>query len=104
MENLNNPIDVPNGSVFIGQAHGHPPTSTPGRVTAKTMSPNYDAPTSASANISIYGLDAMDGATNGGPTSIHRVTPDGRMTNNVGRTSSGFNIGRETMKIWGRRR
>lgn len=100
---LNNPINVPNGPVLIGQAHGHPPTSTPVMVTAKTMSPNYDVPTSASANIPVYGLDAMDGSTNGRPTSIHRVTPDGTITNNVGRTSSGFNIGRDAMQIWGRR-
>jgi RHS repeat-associated protein len=97
-------VDKPGGLVLIGQAHGHPPTNTPGYVTAKTMSPNFDVPASASANVPIYGLDAMDGSTKGNPTAIHRVTPNGTITNNVGRTSSGFDIGRDAMQIWGRRR
>jgi len=94
-------VDKPGGRVLIGQAHGHPPTTTARMRTEKTMSKNFDMPTSASANIPIYGMDAMDGPTKGGPTSIHRVTPDGRITNNVGKTSSGFNIGKDAMKIWG---
>ena len=99
-----NYVDRPGGLVLIGQAHGHPPGNIPGSVTAKTMSGDFDVQTSASINIPIYGLDAMDGPTNGSPTAIHRVTPNGVIMNNVGKTSSGFNIGRDAMQIWGKRR
>jgi len=97
-------VDRPGGLVLIGQVHGHPPTNIPGMVTAKTMSQNFDVPTSATVNVPIYGIDAMDGPTNGNPAAIHRVIPDGTITNNIGRTSSGFNIGQDAMRIWGKRR
>lgn len=67
------------------------------------MSEDFDLPTSANLQIPIYGIDAMDGLTRGAPTWIHRVTPNGVIVNNVGKTSSNFNIGRQSMEIWGRR-
>jgi len=51
----------------------------------------------------IFDIDAMDGPTKGKDTWIHRVTPDGTITNQIGKTSSNFNIGRQAMKIWGKR-
>ena len=95
-------VDKPGGLWLIGQAHGHPPTDEPGKKTEKTMSDEYDKPTSANLNIPIYGLDAMDGKTKGNPTAIHRVTPDGTITTNVGDTGS-FNIGLDALQIWVRR-
>jgi len=67
------------------------------------MSP-LDASTSASLQIPIYGIDAMDGPTNGSPAAMHRVVPNGTITNNVGTTSNSFNIGRESLEIWGKKR
>jgi len=87
--------------ILIGQVHGHPPAPQ-GEITLRTMS-DYDAETSADFNIPIYGIDAMDGPTRGRQAAIHRVTPDGRITHNVGRTSRGFDIGRDAMLIFGRR-
>ena len=98
-----NIIDQPRRLVLIGQVHGHPPTDKPGEVTEKTMSEDYDKPASANANIPIYGIDAMNGLIRGRKANIHRVTPDGEITLNVGKTSDGFNIGLEAMQIWGRR-
>ena len=96
--------DVPGGLVLIGQVHGHPPPNEPepGEVTEKTMS-DEDKMTSANVNIPIYGIDAMDGSIRGRKANIHRVTPDGKITHEVGKTSNGFNIGLEAMQIWGRR-
>jgi len=94
-------VDRPGGLVLIGQVHGHPPAPQ-GEVTLRTMSP-LDAQSSANTNIPVYGIDAMDGPTRGRPANIHRVTPDGTITRRVGRTSSGFDIGRDAMLIWGRR-
>lgn len=45
----------------------------------------------------------MDGPTRGKLANIHRATPDGTIRRIVGRTSSGFDIGRDAMLIWGRR-
>ena len=67
------------------------------------MSP-MDAATSQSLKIAIYGIDAMDDASNGTPAGIHRVTPNGIIRNNVGKTSNSFNIGRESLEIWGKRK
>ena len=96
-------IGSPGGSILIGQAHGHPASTTPGTVTAKTMS-SLDASTSSSLQIPVYGIDAMDGAAAGSQVGVHRVTPNGTITNNVGKTSNNFNIGRESLEIWGKKR
>ena len=88
--------------VLIGQAHGHPAATGIGIMTAKTMSSDVDKPTSQSLQIPIYGIDAMDNKSAGTPANIHRVTPNGSIINNIGRTSSGFNIGRQSLEIWGR--
>ncbi len=45
-------------------------------------------------------LDFMDGSTKEKATDIHQVTPDGIITNTVGKTSSNFNIGVDAMRIW----
>jgi RHS repeat-associated protein len=98
-----NYADKPGGLVLIGQAHGHPATNESGKVTEKTMSKDHDVPTARSVQIPVYGVDAMDNRPAGTPAGIHRVSPNGTITNNVGKTSSGFNIARDAMQLWGRR-
>ena len=53
-------VDKPGGLVLIGQVHGHPESTEQGKVTAKTMSSNFDVPTAKSVQVPIYGVDAMD--------------------------------------------
>jgi RHS repeat-associated protein len=98
-----NYVDKPGGLVLIGQAHGHPATNKAGKATEKTMSSDKDVPTAMSVQIPVYGIDAMDNKPAGTPAGIHRVSPNGTITNNVGKTSSGFNIARDAMQLWGRR-
>jgi RHS repeat-associated protein len=88
--------------ILIAQVHGHNATNKIGRTTSKTMSSDVDLPTSHELQIPIYGIDAMDNTTTSNPANIHRVTPDGTITNNVGNTLNFGNIlGREALKIWG---
>ncbi|WP_221409762.1 RHS repeat-associated core domain-containing protein [Pseudochryseolinea flava] len=87
--------------VLLAQAHGHPESDDPGTTTQATMS-TIDKTTSNNAGIPIYGVNAMSGSK-GDSQSIHRVTPDGKIKNNVGRTmgsgTTGFNIARDALKI-----
>lgn len=95
-------IDKPGGLILVGQIHGHPASPDPNKTTLKTMSPQ-DASTSKSVNIPIYGIDAMDRVKAGSPRAIHRVTPDGVTTTNVGATNS-FNFGYDSFSKWIRRK
>jgi RHS repeat-associated protein len=94
-----------NGKVLLAQAHGHPASTKPDHVTQTTMS-ELDKNTSNAAGIPIYGVNAMSGRQ-GSSQSIHRVTPDGTITNNVGKTkgsgASGFNIVNDALRIRTRR-
>lgn len=94
-----------NGKVLLAQAHGHPKSTKPDHVTQKTMS-ETDKNTSKSAGIPIYGVNAMSGRQ-GSSQWIHRVSPDGTITNNVGKTKgsgvSGFNIVSDALRIRTRR-
>jgi RHS repeat-associated protein len=87
--------------ILLAQAHGHNESADPTTATQATMSP-LDQTTSRNVGIPIYGVNAMSGKQ-GDAQSIHRVTSDGKVTNNVGRTqgsgSSGFNIAVDALKI-----
>lgn len=106
-------FETPGGNVIIGQVHGHLASNESGKITLPTMSvgPDLDSGTSANMKIPIYGIDAMNGKK-GSSGNIHRVTPDGKITNNVGVTigngstsgAGAFNIGRQALEIWGKRR
>lgn len=94
-----NSTDPAGRNILIGQAHGHPATTEPGKVTSKTMS-GQDASTSRLMGMAIYGVDAMDPVPKGSSVGIHRVVPSGKITKNIGKTSSGFNIALDALKIW----
>jgi len=76
--------------ILIGQVHGHPKDDDPRRTTLKTMSIE-DRTLSHDSKIPIYAIDAMDGLR--GSQDIHRVTPNGTVTNKIGRV--GFETARE---------
>lgn len=87
--------------ILIGQAHGHPASDKPNHTTERTMS-DVDKQTSQELQIPIYGIDAMDNRVLTDPANIHRVTPDGKIDNNIGNTlNSGNAMARESLKIWG---
>ncbi|MDR2270612.1 MAG: RHS repeat-associated core domain-containing protein [Sphingobacterium sp.] len=106
-------FETPGGNIIIGQAHGHPASNEPGKTTLQTMSvgDNLDSGTSAKMGIPIYGVDAMSGKV-GSSGGIHRVTPDGKITNNIGKTigngtakgAGALNIGRQALEIWGKKK
>lgn len=98
----------PGGSVIIGQAHGHPASSDPNKITQKTMSGN-DVSVATSLQIPVYGVDAMSGRV-GKPRGVHRANPDGTINNKIGKTTGSgkyqttptINMGRNAMEIWGK--
>lgn len=106
-------FETPGGNIIIGQAHGHPASNEPGKTTLQTMSvgDDLDSGTSAKMGIPIYGVDAMSGKV-GSSGGIHLVTPDGKITNNIGKTigngtakgAGALNIGRQALEIWGKRK
>jgi hypothetical protein len=60
--------------------------------------------TAASSGVSIYAIDAYN-TRPGKQADIHRVTPDGTQTNNVGKTkganaAGNFNIGLDALRRW----
>ena len=101
--------DSPRNKILIGQVHGHPTSTEPGKVTQSAMS-SADTNTASGLQIAIYGVDAMSGSGGQGrPANINRANPEGTSTNNVGKTigtgkhinRSPFNIGLDALKIWG---
>lgn len=102
--------ELPRNKILIGQAHGHPESSSSSTYTEKTMSPK-DQSTAGSLQIPIYGVNAMFGKGHIGKSSnINRANPDGTINHNVGATSgtgkhlksTTFNIGADALRIWGR--
>lgn len=102
-------FETPGGRIIIGQAHGHPTSTSPGMVTLSAMS-ETDIATSVSRQIPIYGVDAMSGSGRFGvPANINRANPNGTTTNNIGNTlgtgnninPNPFGIGLDALRIWG---
>ncbi|WP_255491333.1 RHS repeat-associated core domain-containing protein [Dysgonomonas sp. ZJ279] len=88
--------------LLIGQVHSHPKSTNSNVITLKTMSPDKDAVTARRVQLPIYGIDAMDPVNVGTSVYIHRVSPSGAITTNVGKTSTGFDIGSQALRLWGR--
>jgi len=77
------------------QVHTHNTTQDSNKVNIPGTSSDYDKPTSQSLNIPIYAVDSYTGVQTNG-NAIHRVTPNGIQTNNVGTTKTN-NIGQESL-------
>lgn len=103
---------APNGkrmtfAVILAGVHGHPDPEIPFMVTLPTMSPDYDAVVARNRQVPIYGVDAMSyTGLSGSRGKVHRANPDGSIDNAVGWTAghsgTGFNIGLDALRIWGR--
>jgi RHS repeat-associated protein len=87
--------------VIIGQGHSHPESTTPGERTLNTTS-NRDSQSSRNTGVPIYAIDAM--SNRGQADNVHRVTPNGVRSDNVGRNDGSFNFGRDALEISGGRR
>ncbi|MCJ8155555.1 RHS repeat-associated core domain-containing protein, partial [Chryseobacterium sp. SSA4.19] len=77
------------------QVHTHNTSQDPKLTNIPGTSSDYDKPTSQSLNIPIYAVDSYTGVQTNGNV-IHRVTPNGIQTNNVGTTKTN-NIGQESL-------
>jgi RHS repeat-associated protein len=91
------------GKLLLGQAHGHNLTQQHGIQNTPGTS-QIDVNTAASSGVSIYAIDAYN-TRPGKQADIHRVTPDGTQTNNVGKTkganaAGNFNIGLDALRRW----
>ena len=79
----------------IGDGHGHPTVTTPGR----TNAPGYsvgDSNTAGTTDIATYSIDSYS-TTVGGAATIHQIQPGGTAgTNPVGTTQNTNNIGRRS--------
>ena len=89
-------------SILLGQAHGHPLTKDSGKVNESGTS-QLDVKASEGSGIPIYAIDSFSGKKTGGVGEIHRVTPDGKQTNYVGKTigtgtTTSFNIGLDALQ------
>lgn len=88
--------------ILIGQVHGHP--AGPNGITLRRMSPD-DSLTAVALQAPIYAIDAMDGIQ-GTPGLIHRANPDPDKEFRaqdlcIGKTDNIFNIGLNSLRIWG---
>lgn len=77
------------------QAHTHNTSQNPKLTNIPGTSSDYDKPTSQSLNIPIYAVDSYTGVQTNG-NAVHRVTPNGIQTNNVGTTKAN-DIGQESL-------
>lgn len=79
----------------IGQAHSHNTAKGKNEVNLPTTSAG-DRESSMIDGLIRYAIDSWTGNTKGG-NAIHRVTPDGTQTNNVG-TTENFDMGQDALK------
>ncbi len=79
----------------VAQAHTHNKVTRKGYKNDPTMS-KQDRTSSMSDGLIRYAIDSWTGKTQSG-NAIHRVTPKGNITNNVGNTQN-FNVGQDVYK------
>jgi RHS repeat-associated protein len=91
--------------IIIGQAHSHPETNDPNAYTDATTS-EPDANSAKTLGGPVYAVNARGGKV-GSSGNIHRVTPDGTKTDNIGETigknpanPKAVNVGLEAFQIY----
>lgn len=99
-----NRIPGTKGQIVIGEVHGHNFVSNSSYKNVPGTSADFDLPTSQYFGIPIYAIDAYNTEI-GNSAAIHRVTPDGTQTKNVGKTigsgsGKSFNLGLDALRIW----